>query len=109
MHRTGATVHFDRRPSGRFTGKIFLEQGFHLTNSDREMNKNSDITGIVQGPLRRFSASSAELIRSLLSDADLSDEDRLCLENHLLKLHLAYAEWKRRKSASDSGIHRAFW
>lgn len=53
------------------------------------MNKNSDITGIVQGPLRRFSASSAELIRSLVSDADLSDEDRLSLENHLLKLHLA--------------------
>jgi len=64
------------------------------------MNKNSDITGIVQGPLRRFSASSAELIRSLVSDADLSEEDRLCLENHLLKLHFAYAEWKRRKSAS---------
>lgn len=64
------------------------------------MNENSDIIGIVQGPLRRFSASSAELIRSLVSDADFSDEDRLSLENHLLKLHLVYAEWKRRKIAS---------
>ncbi len=69
---------------------------------------NSDITGFFQGPLRRFSTSSAELIRSLLSDADLSEEDRLCLENHLLKLHLAYAEWKRRKSASTQAFVAPF-
>ena len=36
MHRTGITVDFDRRPSGRFTGQIFLEQGFHLTYSERD-------------------------------------------------------------------------
>ena len=68
------------------------------------MNKNSDITGIIQGPLRRFSVSSVELIRKLESDVDLSEEDRLCLENHLLKLHLAYAEWKRRKITSHQGF-----
>ncbi|MGH7257790.1 MAG: hypothetical protein ACREIM_05380 [Nitrospiraceae bacterium] len=72
------------------------------------MNKNSDITGIIQGPLRRFSVSSVELIRKLESDVDLSEEDRLCLENHLLKLHLAYAEWKRRKIASDSEFKAPF-
>ncbi len=72
------------------------------------MNKNSDITGIIQGPLRRFSVSSVELIRTLASDVDLSEEDRLCLENHLLKLHLAYAEWKRRKIASDPEFKAPF-
>lgn len=65
------------------------------------MSQNSDITGIIQGPLRRFSATSAELIRNLESDVDLSEEDRLSVENHFLKLHLAYVEWKRRRIASN--------
>jgi hypothetical protein len=45
--------------------------------------------------LQSFSDCVAELTNALDQGIDLSEEEDLYVENHLLKLQLAYTKWKR--------------
>jgi hypothetical protein len=43
----------------------------------------------------------AKLKRMLEADVELSEADRLFIENHLLVLQFAYTEWKRRHNIGE--------
>ena len=49
-----------------------------------------------RGMLIRFSTSVADLSSALADEIDLTEEERLFIENHLLMLQMAYTEWKGR-------------
>jgi hypothetical protein len=50
--------------------------------------------------LIRFSNSIADLTSALGNDLDLTAEDRLSIENHLLLLQMAYTGWRGRNLAA---------
>ena len=53
--------------------------------------------------LIRLSNSVADLSSALGDDLDLTDEDCLFIENHLLMLQMAYTEWKSRNVEKTPG------
>ena len=55
--------------------------------------------------LLQLSNSVADLSSALANDLDLTVEDRIFIENHLLMLQMSYTEWKARnaeKTLADS-------
>jgi hypothetical protein len=53
--------------------------------------------------LVKFSATLQDLTSALRSGLDLTDDEQLFLENHLMELQIAYTKWKarRRKKAAE--------
>jgi hypothetical protein len=49
-----------------------------------------------RGMLLRFSVTVHDLGSALREGLELTDDDQLFLENHLLELQMAYAGWKAR-------------
>ena len=48
-----------------------------------------------------LSKATTDLKRILEADAELSEADRLFIQNHMFMLQMAYSEWKHRKKISD--------
>lgn len=55
-----------------------------------------------RGMLIRFSTSVADLSSALADEIDLTEEERLFIENHLLMLQMAYTGWKGRHGYRDT-------
>lgn len=57
-----------------------------------------------RGMLIRLSTSMADLSSALGDDLDLTEEECLFIENHLLMLQMAYTGWKGRRARSEEEL-----
>jgi hypothetical protein len=53
--------------------------------------------------LVKFSATLQDLTSALRSGLDLTDDEQLFLENHLMELQIAYTKWKARRRKKAAG------